>query len=206
MTFKPHEKLIYHRPKMTDGRAALVVLMHQYLKGSLDPFVSPLEVHKLMYFLQESGKSLLLEFEPKPFGPYSKNLRQVLLKIDGHFINGYGDGNDAPTKPLELKAEAVAEAVEYLKNDVDTQKKMERVAKLIEGFEDPYGLELLSTVHWVMCHTPSANNDPDVAVRAVQDWSSRKKSQMKPEHLKRAWNRLKELSWDRESQSSAYIH
>lgn len=194
------------RPKMTDGRAALVVLMQQYLKGFLDPCVSLLEVHKLMYFLQESGKSLRLQFEPKPFGPYAKNLRQVLIKIDGHFIHGYGDGNDAPTKPLELKAEAVAEAVEYLKNDVDTQKKMERVAKLIEGFEDPYGLELLSTVHWVMCHTPYANNDPDVAVRAVQDWSSRKKSQMKPEHLKRAWNRLKELNWDRESQSSAYIH
>ena len=42
-------------PEMTDGRAALIGLMHRYLGGLLDPFVSLLEVHKLMYFLQVAG-------------------------------------------------------------------------------------------------------------------------------------------------------
>jgi O-acetyl-ADP-ribose deacetylase (regulator of RNase III) len=37
-------------PRMTAGRAALVELMHRYLGGLLDPFVTLLEVHKLMYF------------------------------------------------------------------------------------------------------------------------------------------------------------
>ena len=37
---------------MTPARAALVVLMDSYLRGLLDPFVTLLEVHKLMYFMQ----------------------------------------------------------------------------------------------------------------------------------------------------------
>ena len=43
-------------PKMTRGRAALVGLMHRYLGGLLDPSVTLLEVHKLMYFMQMSGE------------------------------------------------------------------------------------------------------------------------------------------------------
>ena len=45
-------------PNMTAGRAALVALMHRYLGGLMDPFVSLLEVHKLMYFMQEAGEPL----------------------------------------------------------------------------------------------------------------------------------------------------
>ena len=40
-------------PKMTPGRAALVGLVRRYMSGLMDPFVSLLEVHKLMYFAQE---------------------------------------------------------------------------------------------------------------------------------------------------------
>lgn len=42
-------------PKMTAGRAALVGLMHRYLGGLMDPFVTLIEVQKLMYFMQEAG-------------------------------------------------------------------------------------------------------------------------------------------------------
>src|SRR5262249_18344086 len=45
-------------PKMTSGRAALVILMHRYVGGLLDPFVTLLEVHKLMYFMQEAREPL----------------------------------------------------------------------------------------------------------------------------------------------------
>ena len=38
---------------MTPGRAALVGLMHRYLTGLLDPFVSLLEVQKLMAFCRK---------------------------------------------------------------------------------------------------------------------------------------------------------
>jgi O-acetyl-ADP-ribose deacetylase (regulator of RNase III) len=59
------EKMVRKRevPKMTAGRAALVELMHRYLAGLLDPFVTLLEVHKLMYFLQEAGEPLRLRYQ-----------------------------------------------------------------------------------------------------------------------------------------------
>jgi hypothetical protein len=49
---------------MTPGRAALVALMHRYLGGLMDPFVTLLEVHKLLYFLQEAGENLRLRYAP----------------------------------------------------------------------------------------------------------------------------------------------
>ena len=89
-------------PKMTAGRAALVGLMHRYVGGLLDPFVTLLEVHKLMYFMQEAGEPLRLKFEKGPYGPYAQNLRHVLLAVEGHLLSGYDDGNDEPGKELEL--------------------------------------------------------------------------------------------------------
>jgi O-acetyl-ADP-ribose deacetylase (regulator of RNase III) len=58
-------------PKMTTERAALVILMHRYLSGLLDPFVTLLEVHKLMYFMQEAGQPLRLQYAKGPYGPYA---------------------------------------------------------------------------------------------------------------------------------------
>lgn len=76
-------------PKMTPGRASLVGLMDRYLAALLDPFITLLEVHKLMYFLQEAGEPLRLRFVKGPYGPYAENLRHVLVAIEGHLIAGY---------------------------------------------------------------------------------------------------------------------
>ena len=40
--------------EMTAGRAVLIELMQRYLSGLLDPSISLLEVHKLLYFMQRS--------------------------------------------------------------------------------------------------------------------------------------------------------
>jgi len=81
---------------MTAGRAALVELMRRHLGGLLDPSVCRLEVHKLMYFMQEAGEPLRLRYSPAAHGPYAGNLRHVLQEIEGHFVSGYRDGGDAP--------------------------------------------------------------------------------------------------------------
>jgi len=181
---------------MTMGQAALIALMDRYLKGLLDPFVTLLEIHKLMYFLQAAGQPLRLQYEAKHFGPYAKNLRQVLIRLEKHYTQGYGDGKDNPTKAIELLPGAVEEAETFLKNDEVIRQRMDRVVKLIEGFEDPHGLELLSSVHWVMNENPDARASSEAAVSAVHKWSSRKRRVMKKEHLVKAWKRLKEQSWD----------
>lgn len=160
-------------PTMTAGRAALVELIHRYLGGLLDPFVTLLEVHKLMYFMQEAGEPLRLKYVKAPYGPYAENLRHVLRAVEGHLIAGYADGGDAPDKPLTLVPGAIQEASAFLDQHADSRQRFERVTRLIEGFESPYGLELLSTVHWAMTREGVCQLD-EVAKR-IHAWNPRKR-------------------------------
>ena len=66
-------------PNMTRGRAALLILMDRYVRGLLDPFVTLLEVHKLMYFMQEAGEYLQLKFAKWHYGPYAVNFDTCLI-------------------------------------------------------------------------------------------------------------------------------
>ncbi|MDD3026410.1 MAG: macro domain-containing protein [Aliarcobacter skirrowii] len=160
-------------PKMTAGRAALIGLMDRYLQGLMDPFISLIEVHKLMYFMQESGEELRLKYKKAQFGPYADNLRHVLNTIEGHFISGYEDGGDAPTKQLKLIPKAVEDAKNYLTNKKNTNENFVKVTKLVDGFETPFGLELLSTVHWVVKNENASNLEE--VISKIYNWNERKK-------------------------------
>jgi O-acetyl-ADP-ribose deacetylase (regulator of RNase III) len=185
------------RPKFTLGQAALIGLMNRYLKGLLDPCVSLLEIHKLMYFLKAAGEDLpKLTFQEDRYGPYSPNLRHALTRMEKHLTRGFGEGSDKPTTPLELLPGSIEAADAFLSHLPETRLRMQKVAKLIEGYEDPYGMELLSSVHWVMQHNPGARDDVDTAVNGVRNWNDRKRRLLKPEHLKLAWERLREQRWD----------
>jgi O-acetyl-ADP-ribose deacetylase (regulator of RNase III) len=189
------------KPPMSQSRAVLILLIDRYLKGLLDPFVTLLEVHKLMYFMQEAGQPLKLEYEAAKYGPYARNLRFELLRMEGHYTVGFGDGVENPEKQLELLSGAVDEAHDFLARKDDVNKRLDRVTNLIDGFADSYGMELLSTVHWVMAHNTAARADGAVAVREVQQWSSRKRGLMKPGHLLKAWQRLAKGDWNLNSAS-----
>lgn len=160
-------------PKMTAGRAALVGLMHRYLSGLLDPFISLLEVHKLMYFLSIAQEPLRLNYTKGPYGPYAENLRHVLRAVEGHLVAGYADGGDAPDKQLELVPGALDDARAFLKDKGDTVSRMNKVFELVEGFETPFGLELLSTVHWVVTNEHADTLDDIVA--KTYAWNDRKR-------------------------------
>ena len=179
-------------PEMTSGRAALVGLMNRYLNGLLDPFVTLLEVHKLMYFMQAAGEPLELRFAKGPYGPYAENLRHVLHLVEGYFISGYGDGGDAPNKPLELVPGAVDDAVAVLHRSHKTRERFDRVADLVHGFESPFGLELLSTVHWVLEH--EAGDAPDKVVARTYTWNERKK-RFSPRQIELAADVLAGKGW-----------
>ena len=113
---------------MTPGRAALIGLIQRYLGGLMDPFVTLLEIHKLMYFMQEAGEPLKLRYAKAPYGPYAENLRHVLQSIEGYFISGYADGGDAPDKQLELVPGAIADANAFLEGKMKTRVRFDRVA------------------------------------------------------------------------------
>lgn len=184
------------RPRMTNGRAVLVLLIERYMKGLMDPFVSLLEVHKLMYFMQLAGEPLRLEYQKGKYGPYAPNLEKALRHVEGHFISGFGDGVSSPEKPLELLPHGVEEAVRFLEPQVITQERLDRVTRLIEGFEDAYGMELLSSTLWAMVHSPDARQSVDAAILYVHAWNDRKLTTLKSEHIVHAWNRLKVQGWD----------
>jgi len=160
-------------PRMTAGRAALVGLMHRYLVGLLDPFITLLEVHKLMYFMQYAGEPLRLNYTKGPYGPYAENLRHVLKAVEGHLVFGYADGGDAPDKQLKLVPGAIEDAISFLKNKAETRAHFERVSDLVEGFESPFGLEILSSIHWIVSKEQVQTVD-DVVARTYA-WNDRKK-------------------------------
>lgn len=183
--------IVKDRPKMTQGRAALVCLIDRYLRAAMDPDVTLLELHKLMYFMQEAGEPLRLRFAKAPYGPYAENLRHVLNAVEGHLVSGYGDAGDAPDKRIEVLPNVVRAASAYLADHPLTQARIERVADLIEGFETPFGMELLATVHWVVAHEGVADRDPYSAVR---EWGARK-AIFEPHHVQAARQTLEDKRW-----------
>ena len=180
------------RPKMTSAKALFVKLIEQYLR--LAYRLTLLEIQKLAYFLQESGEPLRLKYEPGHYGPYAPNLNKVLERIEGHFIRGYGD-SQKPDAEIELLPGAVHEADAFLRDKPASISRLDRVAELIAGFETPYGVELLSSVHWTAEHTNPPASNVESAVARINAWNERKRRMFKPDHIDIAWQRLKEQDW-----------
>lgn len=180
------------RPRLTLARALFLALMERYRVMAYR--LTLLEMQKLAYFLQEAGEPLRLSYQAGHYGPYAHNLNKVLEVLDGHFIRGYGD-TQKPDVEIELLPNAVAEASAFLAAHEDSTGRLERVSETIEGFETPYGMELLSSVHWVAVHGTPPARQADRAVRAVHEWNDRKRRMFRTEHLKIAWSRLHDLHW-----------
>ncbi|HEX3467709.1 MAG TPA: macro domain-containing protein [Candidatus Elarobacter sp.] len=186
----------YAVPKMTPGRAALVILVQRYLSGLLDPTVSLLEVHKLMYFMQEAGEPLELRYVKAPHGPYAENLRHVLHAIEGYFISGYADGGDSPNKEVRIVPGAVADAESLVRENQATRQRLTRVGELVAGYESPFGLELLATVHWVMTRE-RARTAAEIA-DAVYAWGENKRH-FSSRQILMASEKLRSNAWISES-------
>lgn len=179
-------------PPMTPGRATVVALVDRYLEGLLDPFVTLLEIHKLTYFMQEAGEPLDLSYKKGPYGPYAENIRHVLNAIEGHYVSGYADGGDQPGKELAHVPGAATEASVVIKQRPNTCKRIERVDGLIEGFETPYGLELLASVHWLVKY--EGNENEDELLGALRAWNPRK-GRFTNRQVRIAYDRLLEQGW-----------
>lgn len=180
------------RPHLTVARALFIRLMEQYAAFAYR--LTLLEIQKLAYFLQEAGQPLRLNYQAGLYGPYAPNLNKVLEVLEGHFTRGYGD-TQKPDVEISLLPGATDEAGTYLADRQPEHERLDRVTCLIEGFETPYGMELLSSVHWlaVRASTPATNTDEVVAGMAA--WNERKKRMFQAEHIAVAWDRLAEEGW-----------
>jgi O-acetyl-ADP-ribose deacetylase (regulator of RNase III) len=185
------------RPTMTTKRAALIVAFARYIEMSvrsmlsMDGKLSLIEAQKVGYFLQLAGWPLELKFAPSYYGPYCQQLNQFISDTEGHFFTGYGDGTGGSKATLEIHDDAIAEARDRVEDLPNFHSTLARFDALIEGFEFPYGIELLSTVHYVAQHT-QGEVTVDSVIAGIDAWSTRKSSLFKPaqasialEHLTR---------------------
>ncbi|MFT4075705.1 MAG: macro domain-containing protein [Asticcacaulis sp.] len=150
---------------LTPARASIAELIRRY--SILGIQCSLLEVQKLGYFLDRFNAKLNItgfefNFSANKFGPYSEKLRHMLDGLDGSYLHCDKRLSDAgPFDPIgfdEAKREVVAL---YLKTEgKNTLPAMEATSALIDGFESPLGMELLSTVDWLV-HEMGA--EPSVA-------------------------------------------
>lgn len=178
------------RPSMSAGRAALIWLLSRYLAPGES--ASPLEVQKLLYFLQEAGEPLRLRFEKRRYGPYADAVRHAVLGMEGHYVSGFGDGTGSGA--IRLLSCAEAEAETFLRGHRETYERYDRVAQLIVGFETPYGLELLlATTHWVATREEAQRSSE--AAELIRAWSDRKGRLFTDAHVAVAWERLADEGW-----------
>ena len=180
------------RPKLTRARALFIAAIDRY--SVLAYQITLLEIQKLAYFLQEAGEPLRLKHKKAAYGPYADNLNKVLETLEGHYIQGF-DGERSPEKEIALSEGATTEAAAFLKDHSEALARLERVGTLIEGFETPYGMELLASVHFVAVRDEARATNADEAVAKVHAWNDRKKATMKPEHIQLAWSHLRSEGW-----------
>ncbi|MBF0290381.1 MAG: macro domain-containing protein [SAR324 cluster bacterium] len=179
------------KPKMTVARALLIKLIQQYSKYAYR--LTLLEVQKLAYFLQEAGQPLKLRFVKHIYGPYAHNLNKVLEVLEGHFISGYGD-TQKPDVEIQLLPEALKAADEFLEKHAEEKERLDKVESLVDGFETPYGMELLSSIHWVVNHD-HVDSDPKEVIQNVKSWNERKARLFQDTHIELALGRLSAEAW-----------
>lgn len=181
-----------NRPPMSVGRAALVTLLDRYSRLALG--ATPIEVQKLMYFLQVVGEPLRLNYAKNLYGPYADNLRHVLDAVEGHYLTGFGDGSSRvlEAEPVRTLPGATETAASVLAQHPETLERIEKVMDIIDGFESMYGMELLATVHWATAEEPRAATDWHHTVELVHQWTPRKKEMFTDEHIRVAWTALRE--------------
>ena len=131
--------------EMTLPRAAMVKVLGDfsaYFGGSY----TRLSIQKLVYFLQTFSVGFNLEFSKADYGPYSRELHSALRVMEKqNYLMGYFDD-----KEISVRASAYAAAEEYLTNSSSQLAPVfEKLSHLVEGFESPFGMELLSSVHYL---------------------------------------------------------
>jgi O-acetyl-ADP-ribose deacetylase (regulator of RNase III) len=165
---------------LTPARALIAELIRRYSVLGLE--CSNLEVQKLAWFLNRAIQQLGLpdpldlRFGANRYGPYADRLRHLLDGLDGSYLHSEKRLSDAgPLDAIWFEDRKRAELENYLSSPESTPylPALEQASALIDGFESPFGMELLATVDWLITEREAA---PTVAGirRALKDWPTGK--------------------------------
>jgi O-acetyl-ADP-ribose deacetylase (regulator of RNase III) len=153
--------------KLTPARALIAELVRRYWVLGME--CSLLEIQKLAWFLERNIerkglKPLELRFAPHKYGPYADRLRHLLEGLDGSYLHCEKRIADAdPLDVIWFDDERKDYVQAYLKNEAkEYASALEATATLIDGFESPFGMELLATVDWLLTKESVAPTIPAV--------------------------------------------
>ncbi|MCL1560769.1 type II toxin-antitoxin system antitoxin DNA ADP-ribosyl glycohydrolase DarG [Xanthomonas nasturtii] len=141
--------------KLTPARALIAELVRRYWVLGME--CSLLEIQKLAWFLERNIEraglpKLDLRFEPHRYGPYADRLRHLLDGLDGSYLHcdkRIGDADPLDVIWFDDTRKSFVQA--YLKSEAKQYAPaLEATAALIDGFESPFGMELLATVDWLI--------------------------------------------------------
>ncbi|MCT4355869.1 macro domain-containing protein [Streptomyces sp. Je 1-79] len=185
-------------PAMTHERAAFLAALNRYTRSAVskglafEPRVSLVEAHKVTYFLQRLGLPMGLSFEKGVYGPYAPALDRAVSSMEGHFLLGFGDGTSGSQAILELNKDAVFEAESLLASSEKFQSTVADLLRVADGFEDAFGMELLSTVLYAAEELVDPPADPMKVIQCIRGWNHRKHRLFTDAHVETAWQRLAE--------------
>lgn len=177
--------------KLTPAKAMLLYLLFDYTL--LGESICEFSAQKLGYFLQRLGeKQLKLDFQKHFYGPYSNQMAHLLYSLRDVYITGLEQRKNRPFDELGLRMDRKAELNGYVEKELPAseRKRLDQVLQLVEGFQSPFGLEVLSTVDYLIAESKSF--EPAVIRAGLESWSARKAEQIKDFHIERAVARLRE--------------
>lgn len=172
---------------LTVGRATMMVAFSELEKFFGGQFTR-LTAQKLVYFMQVLGVPFGLVFEKGQFGPYSKKLHAAFKAMEKKgYIHGYSDNE----QKIVVTHATYAASSEYLrKSSVDVSSMIRDLSLLSDGYETPYGMELLSSVHYLSV-SQGITEQPAI-FEALESWDDHKRAKFCRSSVAAALDRLKE--------------
>jgi len=161
--------------KLTPARALIAELVRRYWVLGME--CSLLEIQKLAWVLERNIERagltpLDLRFAPNKYGPYADRLRHLLEGLDGSYL--HCDKRIGDADPLDVIWFDDGRKVfvqTYLKSEAkEYAPALEATAAMIDGFESPYGMELLTTVDWLLSQEQVEPNVPAIR-EGLRRWS-----------------------------------
>lgn len=163
--------------KLTPARALVAEMVRRYSLLGID--CSVLEVQKLAWFIERGVKRyqlddpLKFQFSANKYGPYSHNLSKLLDALDGSYL--HCDKRLADAGPMDLIwfNDAKKDRVAVYLSAGDGKAyigALEWATSVIDGFESPFGMELLATVDWLQ-QKESVGSSVDKVKSGLGSWA-----------------------------------
>jgi len=166
--------------KLTPARALVAELVRRYWVLGIQ--CTLIETQKLAWCLERTlnrlslGNPLDLRFEANRYGPYASRLTHLLNGLDGSYLHCDKRIVDADPFDVIWFEESKREKIEFYLHSAEAREflpALEATDALIDGFQSPLGMEVLSTVDWLVA-MENSEATLDGIKRGLRSWPAGK--------------------------------